>query len=270
MAVKRTERTNKSAVKVNLLGGEYIDYSLTVSGARGVFALADRKDRPVMKDTDWPAPQQTYHKRWPQETPQAPPENGEVYSLAMSFITALKYTYVVKRCQADGKLLQIIKDIDFESQIPQDTATVSLTVFIGGAGSSISGNPPKSASDGDLDESRVAKDQEPGSSIPSEIDVSKDGGAKSQDLDSSIPKTESQPDRMHFRPTFASFESDLVAFDQSAFEQPLEDALGVKRYAGHLAQLIAARETPLPLSIGLFADWGVGKSYFIRLMHQQI
>ena len=130
MAVKRTERTNKSAVKVNLLGGEYIDYSLTVSGARGVFALADRKDRPVMKDTDWPAPQQTYHKRWPQETPQPPPENGEVYSLAMSFITALKYTYVVNRCQADGKVLQVIKDMDLESQIPQDNASVSLTVFI--------------------------------------------------------------------------------------------------------------------------------------------
>lgn len=130
MAVKRTERTNKSAVKVKVSGGEYLDYSLTVSGARGVFALADSKNRPVIRDTDWPAPQQVYHKRWPQETPQAPPEDGEVYTLAISFITALKYTYVVNRCQANGKVLQVIKDMDLESQISQDNASVSLTVFI--------------------------------------------------------------------------------------------------------------------------------------------
>jgi tetratricopeptide (TPR) repeat protein len=73
-----------------------------------------------------------------------------------------------------------------------------------------------------------------------------------------------------FRPTFASFESDLVPFDLTALKRPLVDSLGVEGYASHLAQLIAARETPLPLSLGLFGEWGSGKSYFLRLLHQQV
>ncbi|HRE83215.1 MAG TPA: P-loop NTPase fold protein [Opitutaceae bacterium] len=69
---------------------------------------------------------------------------------------------------------------------------------------------------------------------------------------------------------YAAFASDLVAFDRSALAQPLDDALGVGVYAGHLAQLMTARRTPLPLSLGLFGDWGSGKSYFMRLLHQEI
>ncbi|MEO7319189.1 MAG: P-loop NTPase fold protein, partial [Chthoniobacteraceae bacterium] len=73
-----------------------------------------------------------------------------------------------------------------------------------------------------------------------------------------------------FRPTYAAFGNDLVAFDAKAFKEPLTDALGNAVYARHLAQLIVAKKTPLPLSLGLFGDWGAGKSYFMRLLHQEI
>lgn len=73
-----------------------------------------------------------------------------------------------------------------------------------------------------------------------------------------------------YRPTYAVFGNDLVAFDAKAFKQPLTDALGNGVYAQHLAQLIIAKRTPLPLSLGLFGDWGAGKSYFMRLLHQEI
>ncbi|HYF36991.1 MAG TPA: P-loop NTPase fold protein [Prosthecobacter sp.] len=44
------------------------------------------------------------------------------------------------------------------------------------------------------------------------------------------------------------------------------DELGVGTYAGHLAKLIAAEATAMPLSIGLFGRWGSGKSHFMKLL----
>ena len=48
------------------------------------------------------------------------------------------------------------------------------------------------------------------------------------------------------------------------------DYLQVEAYAQRLAELIALEETQLPLAIGLFGDWGSGKSHFMSLMDQHI
>jgi ABC-type multidrug transport system fused ATPase/permease subunit len=50
----------------------------------------------------------------------------------------------------------------------------------------------------------------------------------------------------------------------------LEDSLDVKDWAHQLADLIALRETKLPLAIGLFGNWGSGKSHFMNLMDQKL
>lgn len=73
-----------------------------------------------------------------------------------------------------------------------------------------------------------------------------------------------------YRPTYSVFTTDLVAFDQRSFDAVVKDSLNNEGYANHLAQLIVARQTPLPLSLGLFGDWGAGKSFFMRLLHQRI
>ncbi|MGB6691856.1 MAG: DUF2235 domain-containing protein [Terracidiphilus sp.] len=73
-----------------------------------------------------------------------------------------------------------------------------------------------------------------------------------------------------YRSTYAAFEGDLVGFDDRSLKEPLRDSLGADVYAGHLAQLICAKSTPLPLSLGLFGDWGAGKSFFMLLLHQKI
>lgn len=49
-----------------------------------------------------------------------------------------------------------------------------------------------------------------------------------------------------------------------------EDHLGVGTYVAMLATLITGRDTPLPLSIGLFGEWGSGKSYFMGLLRGQV
>jgi KAP family P-loop domain len=48
------------------------------------------------------------------------------------------------------------------------------------------------------------------------------------------------------------------------------DHLGVSTYVTMLASVIAREDTPLPLSIGLFGEWGSGKSYFMSLLREQV
>jgi hypothetical protein len=50
----------------------------------------------------------------------------------------------------------------------------------------------------------------------------------------------------------------------------VEDQLKVEKFAIRLGELIALRETKLPLAVGLFGDWGSGKSYFMNLMDQHM
>ena len=49
-----------------------------------------------------------------------------------------------------------------------------------------------------------------------------------------------------------------------------QDHLDMSTYVGMLAAVIARRDTPLPVSIGLFGEWGSGKSYFMGLMRDRV
>ncbi|MEV6644955.1 P-loop NTPase fold protein [Amycolatopsis sp. NPDC051371] len=48
------------------------------------------------------------------------------------------------------------------------------------------------------------------------------------------------------------------------------DHLGVTPYVSMLATVIAAKDTPLPLSIGVFGEWGSGKSFFMGMLRGQV
>ena len=52
--------------------------------------------------------------------------------------------------------------------------------------------------------------------------------------------------------------------------RPVADHLGVEALAHRLAELIALRETKLPLAIGLFGNWGSGKSHFMNLIDRKL
>ncbi|WP_280460870.1 P-loop NTPase fold protein [Nocardia carnea] len=62
--------------------------------------------------------------------------------------------------------------------------------------------------------------------------------------------------------------SDLV--DPNAGIPLSRDQLGVAPYVSMLATVIADRETPLPLSVGIFGAWGSGKSYFMAMLRERI
>ncbi|MEE4543971.1 P-loop NTPase fold protein [Streptomyces sp. V4-01] len=48
------------------------------------------------------------------------------------------------------------------------------------------------------------------------------------------------------------------------------DELGRRGEAGALAELVTARSARPPLAVGLFGDWGEGKSHFLELLHAQV
>lgn len=48
------------------------------------------------------------------------------------------------------------------------------------------------------------------------------------------------------------------------------DRLGVKEQAHTFARLLAATTTPMPLAVGLFGKWGSGKSFFMKLIQQEM
>ena len=50
----------------------------------------------------------------------------------------------------------------------------------------------------------------------------------------------------------------------------VDDCLNVKDYAHRIADLIALRETKLPLAVGLFGNWGSGKTHFMNLIDRRL
>ena len=52
--------------------------------------------------------------------------------------------------------------------------------------------------------------------------------------------------------------------------QPLSDQLNFDAYVTMLATMIARESTAMPVSIGLFGEWGSGKSYFMELLRQKV
>ncbi|WP_103340392.1 P-loop NTPase fold protein [Amycolatopsis sp. CA-126428] len=62
--------------------------------------------------------------------------------------------------------------------------------------------------------------------------------------------------------------SDLVPADKVIDSG--QDELAVTTYSTMLASMIAGNDTPLPLSVGVFGEWGAGKSYFMGLVRDGV
>ena len=70
-----------------------------------------------------------------------------------------------------------------------------------------------------------------------------------------------------WRDGVAGIATGAVQFDD---ERDVEDALKIQDYATRFARVIALRATEMPLSVALFGEWGSGKTYFMKLLRQEI
>jgi hypothetical protein len=66
-------------------------------------------------------------------------------------------------------------------------------------------------------------------------------------------------------PAQAAFSSDLIGQGQQ-----VDDLLTLEPEVDALAGLLVHKDVHPPLAVGLFGDWGTGKSYFMRLLDQRI
>jgi hypothetical protein len=132
MSVARTVRNETKAISLklsDLRNGEYLLYKLKVWGAKGIFSVVDEKGRILMKNNDYPDQEQDYVRKWPKTPADIPAENDIIYTLAVSFNAATKYSYVVELVNENESLSKTIKNIDFESDNAGDSDYNTLRVL---------------------------------------------------------------------------------------------------------------------------------------------
>ncbi len=130
-----TVRAHDVATTVKLSEGEYIHYTLTVQGAEPIFTFAcEHNDR--LSEHDFAGhPKQVYEWTWGRSTSlddipnESEDASDDVYVVTMAFVTAIKYTLLAEKCDANDQVIRTLKDIDYESQDPTDTFTESLRVL---------------------------------------------------------------------------------------------------------------------------------------------
>ena len=79
--------------------------------------------------------------------------------------------------------------------------------------------------------------------------------------DQAAPADEPRPPEPERRPWFAGYTSDRSV---------TADALGRVRQADLLCSVLTAKNLETPLAVGLFGDWGSGKSFFMRMLQERI
>lgn len=128
-AGKRTVRVYKGAVIVRFSQGEFLSFRLTAKGAEPIFTFACMH-RALLSEHEFEGhPQQVYEWTWGRNEPGQIDAEDDMYGVAMSFITAIKYTLLVEHRGKDGGIIKVLKDIDYESQAPQDNFTEILEVL---------------------------------------------------------------------------------------------------------------------------------------------
>jgi hypothetical protein len=132
---KRTARADANAVEVNATAGEYLSFDLAVRGASALFTFSCLHKLHMNQSSFQGFPSvDRFTWNWGKRASDF--QHGDVllaedeYLVRMSFVPAIKYTLVVERRNRDGDTLEVLKDIDYESQDPTDRFGELLTVFL--------------------------------------------------------------------------------------------------------------------------------------------
>jgi hypothetical protein len=129
-AGKITIRKDKIGVGVDLGAGQYLFYRLTVKGAEPFFAWACEHDTRLTAGDFEGHPMRVYEWTWCRGGASDKDADDDVYSVEMRFTAATKYTLFVEVRDVNNASVKTVKDLDFESQAPQDFFVSTLRVFV--------------------------------------------------------------------------------------------------------------------------------------------
>jgi hypothetical protein len=128
---KITIRTHETGIDdIDLASGEHLFYRVTAQGGvpRFVWACEHKTRRQAQ---DFPGhPKQIYEWTWCRGGAHEQDGNDDVYGVEMRFTAATKYTLVVEHRDSDDGRIKTLKDIDYESQTPEDFFVETLRVFL--------------------------------------------------------------------------------------------------------------------------------------------
>lgn len=128
VAGKLTIREFDGAVKVRVSQGEYLFFRLTVQGTMPIFTFACQHKARISEHEFPDHPKKVYEWVWSKNGDESDLKN-DVYAITMSFIAATKYTLLVEHRNADDTLIDLLKDIDYESTNPTDNFTETLRIL---------------------------------------------------------------------------------------------------------------------------------------------
>lgn len=125
----RTARTDLDTVMVHLSADEYLYYKVNAKGAEAVFTFACAH-RLLKAANQFPGhPMQSYEWKW-FKNPGDGDASQDIYGMQFSFVPAIKYTLRIEHRNAQDGAIQLLQDIDYESQDPKDWYQESLEVFL--------------------------------------------------------------------------------------------------------------------------------------------
>lgn len=123
----RGERIN--SVILNVKKDEYLFFRVTVDGAEPIFTFGcSHRDKVSAIDFD-DHPQQVYEWTFGKNGNDID-TNNDLHTVMMIFTAALKYTLFVQHRDKNNKLIEQLKDIDFESKDPTDLFGETLRIFV--------------------------------------------------------------------------------------------------------------------------------------------
>jgi hypothetical protein len=124
----RTKRTSLGFVRVMLSLDQHLHFYIVAQGGTPVFNLAC-SHKGIWREADFVGhPQEIYERIWPQDSSEVD-ATDDSYGVAFSFAHATKYTLVVERHNNAHNLIEIVKDIDYESNDSGDAFVESFTVL---------------------------------------------------------------------------------------------------------------------------------------------
>ena len=129
----RTARKDMGAVEVKVGGTkpeerQYLFYRVTAQGAEAVFSFSCEHQTRRSAGQFPGHPKQVYEWTWSKGGSESDAPD-DVYGVLMSFVTATGYSLRVEHRRGDDSLIQLLKDIDYKSQVPQDSFNEPLRVF---------------------------------------------------------------------------------------------------------------------------------------------